>query len=95
MRVPGFIIVGPKGAFPGTFNISRTRALEQAPAVAILNRYRAADVRVRAAVVVIAADRGWCMPSRMRAKVDARVAELQAGAIRDANRVGRGGREPR
>jgi hypothetical protein len=76
-RIPGFIVVGPAGPFPGTFNVSRSLALKNAGAVAILNRYAAVTVRVRAAEIVVARDRGWCLSKKIRAKIDARVAEIR------------------
>jgi hypothetical protein len=77
LRIPGFIVVGPAGPLPGTFGVSRPRAMKNAVAVTILNRYKAAAVRVRAAEIVVAPDRGWCQPRKMRAKLDKRVAEIR------------------
>jgi hypothetical protein len=76
--VKGFVVVGPVGVLPGTFTIDRDRALRDAGAVAILNHYAAASVRVRAAEIVVApTGKGWGLPKPMRAKIDARVAEIR------------------
>lgn len=87
MTADGYVIVGPNGLLPGTFTTSLENARRDMTAVAILNRYRAADVYVCAATLATApAAERFTLSTDEQLKLDVHI------AAREVARKGRGTR---